>query len=112
MSAAFEVPSNAVSVTDAAGGGVSSLVRRVESGDDLVITRRGEAVAVVLGMHRFDELRRLEGELRDLALVMSRAATDTGERRSLDSIIEAFGYSRADLERELEGEDEDEDSGP
>jgi len=42
------------------------------------------------------------GALRDAALVVVRAATDTGQRYSLDDTITAFGFDRAELEAELE----------
>jgi hypothetical protein len=34
-------------------------------------------------------------DLRDAALVLVRAATDTGARTSLDDVIAAFGFERA-----------------
>lgn len=43
----------------------------------------------------------LEADLRDLALVMTRTATDTGARTDLDKVISSFGFDRAELEAEL-----------
>lgn len=40
----------------------------------------------------------LERGLTDAALVLARAAADTGRRTPLDSVIESFGYTRAQLE--------------
>lgn len=37
-------------------------------------------------------------DLRDSALIMARVATDTGTRTNLDAVIEAFGYTREELE--------------
>ena len=94
-----------LSVTEAAARGVAGLVRDAELGDDVVVARRGKPVACVVSMQRMGQLRELETELRDIALVLTRAATDTGRRISLDDAIEAFGFSRAtELEAELDAE--------
>ncbi len=55
-------------------------------------------------IQRLEELRALEGELREMALVLARNATDDGVRIGLDDAIEAFGFTRAELESELEDE--------
>jgi hypothetical protein len=47
---------------------------------------------------------RLERELRDTHLILTRVATDTGARTTFDEAIAAFGFSRADLETELEAD--------
>jgi hypothetical protein len=36
-------------------------------------------------------------DLHDLALVLVRAATDTGHRTSLDEVMTAFGHTRESL---------------
>lgn len=36
-------------------------------------------------------------DLRDLALVVTRSATDNGHRTSLDDVIAAFGHTRESL---------------
>jgi prevent-host-death family protein len=90
-----------LSVTDAAAAGVPSLVRDAENGDDIIVARRGHPVAAVVSMRRLDQLRVLEADLRDLALVMTRAATDTGARTELDEVISSFGFDRTELEAEL-----------
>jgi prevent-host-death family protein len=90
-----------LSVTEAAAAGVPSLVRDAENGDDVIVARRGRPVAAVVSMRRLDQLRVLEADLRDLALVMTRAATDSGTRTGLDEVISAFGFDRSELEDEL-----------
>ena len=46
----------------------------------------------------FDPARgRLERDLVDVALVLARAATDTGGRPSLDAAIESLGFTREQL---------------
>jgi hypothetical protein len=93
-----------VSVTQAASMGLPKLVRDAELGEDLVIERRGRAVAAVIGMDHLDELRRLEGDLQDAVLLLARLATDAGGRTPLDTVIAHFGLDRADLEAELDAE--------
>ena len=90
-----------VSVTDATARGVARLVRDAEDGEDIVVARHGQPVAAVVSMQRLDRLNALEAELRDIALVLARAATDNGRRVSLDEAISAFGFDRDELEAEL-----------
>lgn len=91
-----------MSVTEAAKSGLPRLLRDVENGEDVVVHRRGEAIAAVVSMRHLDEINRLEADLRETALLLSRAATDTWARIGLDEVIEAFGFDRAELEAELD----------
>ncbi|GCE44800.1 hypothetical protein I1A62_14895 [Rhodococcus sp. USK10] len=43
-------------------------------------------------------------DLRDLALVLTREATDTGRRTDLDAAIERYGFTRAELASESTGD--------
>jgi prevent-host-death family protein len=95
---------NVVSVTEAASQGIAKLVRSAEEGHDTVVARHGRPVAAMVGMRRLEELRELERDLRDIALILTRAATDTGARVGLDEVITAFGYDRAALEAELDAD--------
>jgi len=93
-----------VSVTEAAGRGISALVRAASEGHEIVVERRGEAVAAVVGMQRLGELAELEADLRSAALVLTRLATDDGSRTDLEDVIAAFGYDRTELEAELDAD--------
>lgn len=93
-----------VSVTEAASQGVAKLVRGAEEGHDIVVARHGRPVAAMVGMRRLAELQELERDLRDIALILARAATDTGARIGLDEVITAFGYDRQTLEAELDAD--------
>jgi len=93
-----------VSVTEAAAWGVPKLVREAEAGEDVVVERRGKAVAALVSMSHLDEIRRLESDLRDSVLLLARLSTDSGSRTSLDEAISHFGFSRAELEDELDAE--------
>ena len=95
---------HAVSVTEAAARGLPRLVRDAEMGEDLIVERRGRAVAAVVGMRHLDEIRRLESDLHDAVLLLARLATDTGARTPLDTVISHFGFDRAGLEAELDAE--------
>jgi len=93
-----------ISVTDATARGVAGLIKDAEAGADIIVSRRGKPVAAVVSTRQLEELRTLEGDLRDAALVIVRAATDTGLRGSLDEAISAFGFSRVELEAELDAD--------
>lgn len=93
-----------MSVTTASNRGVSGLVRDAESGANIVVERHGQAVAAIVSVRRLRELSALEADLRSAALVLARAATDTGQRTDLDDAIGALGFDRAELEAELDAE--------
>jgi prevent-host-death family protein len=69
-----------LSVTEATQRGVAGLVAEAEQGADVVVTRRNHPVAAVVGIARLEFLEAAESDLRDLALVLTRAATDRGRR--------------------------------
>ena len=58
-------------------------------------------IVSAVGIQHFEDLRELERDLRSAALVLSRAATDTGRRTDLDSVISGLGFSREELLAEL-----------
>ena len=86
-----------LSVTEATQRGVAGLVADAEQGSDLVVTRRHRPVAAVVGIARLAELEEAAADLRDLALVLARAVTDSGKRTSLDDVLSAFGHTRESL---------------
>jgi antitoxin (DNA-binding transcriptional repressor) of toxin-antitoxin stability system len=87
-----------LSVTEAAQRGVAGLVAEAEQGTDLVVTRRRHPVAAVVSMRRLAEIDEATADLRDLALVLARSATDTGRRTSLDEVLGAFGHTRESVD--------------
>ena len=105
-SSAMTIPvaSYVVSVSEATALGVAGLVREAEQGEDVFVSRRGRPVAVMLSVERLDRLRDLESDLRDVALVMARSASDTGSRIGLDDAIAALGFSRKELAAELDAD--------
>lgn len=94
----------ALSVSAANERGVSGLIKDAESGWDIVVERHGRPVAAVVSVRRLAELAELEADLRSAALVLARAATDTGRRTDLDQVINSLGFNRAELEAELDAE--------
>ncbi len=46
---------------------------------------------------RLNELEEAAADLRDLALVLARSVTDTGERVSFDEVLAALGQTRESL---------------
>lgn len=93
-------PTRVLSVTEASSRGVAGLVKDSEHGTDTVVERHGRPVAAVVSMEHFSDLRELEQDLRSAALVLSRAATDSGHRTDLDDVIASFGFSREELQQE------------
>ncbi len=93
-----------VSVTAAAARGVPALVRDAEAGSFIVVERRHQPVAAIIGVQRLEVLEEAERDLRDIGLVLARAATDSGERTDLDEVITRLGFDRPTLEAELDGD--------
>lgn len=91
-----------LSVSEATRRGVAGLLKAAEQGGYLIVSRHGRPVACVISIRRLEELHAIEGELREMALLLARSGTDAGVRIGLDEAIEAFGFSRAELESELE----------
>jgi prevent-host-death family protein len=86
-----------ITVTEATQRGVAGLVADAEQGTDIVVTRRQKPVAAVVAYERLAELSQAAEDLRDLALVMARTATDSGKRTSLEEVLRAFGHTRESL---------------
>ncbi|MEV7229401.1 hypothetical protein AB0M79_20595 [Polymorphospora sp. NPDC051019] len=86
-----------LSVTEAAQRGVAGLVADAEGGSDVVVTRRQRPVAAVVGIQRLTEIENTLSDLNDLALVLARAATDSGRRTSFDDVLSAYGHTRESL---------------
>ncbi len=90
--------SEQVAITEASRRGVSRLVADAENGHPTVLRRRAEPVAAVVSYRELQRLQALERDLVDVALVLARAATDTGRRINLDEVITSFGYTREQLD--------------
>lgn len=76
---------------------MAGLVSDAEHGSDVVVTRRQQPVAAVVSMRRLAEIEQAVADLHDLALVLARSATDSGQRTSLDDVLSAFGHTRESL---------------
>jgi prevent-host-death family protein len=76
---------------------ISKLVADAENGRATILRRHAEPVAAVISFHELQRLQGLERDLIDVALVLARAATDTGRRTSLDEAIESLGFTRDQL---------------
>jgi prevent-host-death family protein len=96
--------SHPITVTEAARRGVAGLIKDAEAEADVVVSRHGRPDAAVVSTRQLDDIHRMEHDLRDAALVLFRAATDTGVRTSLDDAIVAFGFDRAELESSLDSD--------
>lgn len=82
-----------ISITEAVNRGLSRLVRDAESGRVPILLRNNRPVAAIVSIERLQEL----DDARDLALVAARMLTESGDRSSLDEVLQAFGYTREDL---------------
>lgn len=83
-----------LSVTEAAGLGVARLVAEAEQGPPLVVTRHSKPVAALVSMRHLADIEKAAADLTDLALALTRTATDTGQRMSLDDVLAAFGHTQ------------------
>ncbi|WP_203337605.1 type II toxin-antitoxin system prevent-host-death family antitoxin [Nocardioides limicola] len=92
----------ALSVTDAAGRG-AALFKDAED-HDVIVARRGRPVAAVVSMERLEAIRTLEADVRSASIALSRLLDDEGVRHSLDDVIAGMGFSRAELEAELDAD--------
>ncbi len=89
------------SITEAAERGLPSVVRSANAGTDFIIERHGKPQAVILGMESIHKLEELEKDLQSAALVLSRVATDNGNRTDLDEVIKKFGFDPRKLRAEV-----------
>ena len=94
----------AFSVTEAAARGLPSVVRSANAGTDFVIERHGQPQAVVIGIERITRIQELERDLQSAALIISRIATDNGNRTDIDTVIAGFGFDPAELRAEVAAE--------
>ncbi|MGB9483689.1 MAG: prevent-host-death family protein [Candidatus Dormiibacterota bacterium] len=92
-----ESPAQTLTVTEATRRGVAGLLADAAAGEGLVVTRRRVPVAAIMSVDRLTELEAARDDLIDLALVLGRAATDSGNRTGLDQVLAAFGQSRESL---------------
>lgn len=85
-------------ITEASRRGVSRLVADAENGHPTILRRHAQPVAAVISFRELERLQALERDLVDVALVLARAASDSGHRTPLNVVIESLGYSREQLE--------------
>ena len=83
-----------ISVTEASTRGVARLAADAAHDAEVVILRRGEPVAAVVSVERLEALDAVRADLRDLALVIGRAASDDGRRVTLDDVRAAYSSAR------------------
>lgn len=88
----------AISITEASARGISKLAAEAAAGRTTILRRRADRIAGIVSYQEILRLGELERDLTDLALVLSRAATDSGERTSLDDVLAAAGLTREQLE--------------
>ena len=95
-------PTYSLSVSAATKRGIAGLARDAETGSSITVERNHRPVAAIIGVSELHRYQEAERDLRDLAVVLIRTATDSGERTSLDDVFSRFGFDRATLEREVD----------
>lgn len=91
-----------LSISEASAKGVAALAHDAEIGGVVVLERRHQPIAAVIGLSRFERLQEAERDLRDIGVALTRAVTDDGLRYSLPDVFERFGFDRRELEAELD----------
>jgi prevent-host-death family protein len=86
-----------ISITDASRIGVAGLVREAEQGRERVLLRNNKPVAAIVSMEHLDQLQQIQEEMLDVSLATARMLTTSPSRRSLDDVLEQFGYTREQL---------------
>lgn len=92
------------SVSEAVKRGLPSVVRSASAGTDFIIENHGKPQAVIVGIERITQIEELERDLQSAVLVLSRAATDNGNRTDIDTVIASFGFDPAALRAEAAAE--------
>lgn len=93
-----------LSITEASRRGISGLASFAEEHKRVALSRHGKVVAELVDAVELEQLFRDRETLQDATLALVRVATDTGNRTDLDEVIEQLGFSRSELEAELEAE--------
>jgi hypothetical protein len=89
-----------ISVTDASKAGVSALVKAAEEGGRPVLMRNNKAVAAVISIDNLHATEEAEDRILDLCLGLTRSLTANERRHSLDDVLDHFGVTREELEKE------------
>lgn len=89
-----------ISVSDAGKLGVSALVKAAERGEQRVLMRNNKPIAAVVGIDVLERTEELEERLLDVSLALTRLLTTDERRHSLDDVLDRFGFTRDDLDRE------------
>jgi len=85
-------------ISEASRRGLPKLVADAQGGHATILRRHSEPVAAVISYQELLRLQTVERDLVDVALVLARAATDSGRRTSLDEVIEGLGCTREQLQ--------------
>jgi antitoxin (DNA-binding transcriptional repressor) of toxin-antitoxin stability system len=89
-----------ISVTEAGKLGVSALVKVAERGEQRVLMKNNKPVAAVVGIEALERTEQLEERLLDMSLGLTRLLTTSERRHSLDDVLDRFGFTREDLEKD------------
>lgn len=93
-----------ISVTEATELGVSGLINAAEKAKVIHVERHGKPFGVIISPAYYEELETIREDLLDTLLLLTRMATDNGNRTTLDQLLEEFGEDREALMAEVEKE--------
>jgi PHD/YefM family antitoxin component YafN of YafNO toxin-antitoxin module len=89
-----------ISVTEAGRLGVSALVKVAERGEQRVLMKNNKPVAAVIGIETLERNEELEERLLDVSLALTRLLATSERRHSLDDVLDRFGFTREDIEKD------------
>jgi antitoxin (DNA-binding transcriptional repressor) of toxin-antitoxin stability system len=97
-----------ISISDVSKQGVSRLVNEASEGREFILIKNNKPAAALVGIEKLERLRRIEEDVKLLAMAVVRATTDTGERVSLSDAAARFGINLDELDDD-DGHDDGED---
>lgn len=77
------------------------MVGLAEAGERIGLSRHGHVVAEVVGADEIARLREDRESHREVELLLTRVATDTGAHSSVDEVMAEFGITRDEVEAEI-----------
>lgn len=92
--------SQLISISDAGKLGISALVKAAEQGEQRVLMRNSTPVAALVGIEALERTEELEERLLDMSLALTRLIAADKRRHGLDDVLDRFGFTREELERE------------
>jgi antitoxin (DNA-binding transcriptional repressor) of toxin-antitoxin stability system len=78
----------------------SALVKVAERGEERVLMKNNKPFAAVVGIEKLERTEALEERRPGVSLALARLLTTSERRHSLDDVLDRFGFTREDLEKD------------